>query len=195
MEEIWKPVIEYEGLYEVSSFGRIKSFHSWKEKILLPSKSRWYSNITFYNKLKLYSIWLHRLVAIHFIPNPNNLPLVCHKDEKLTNWSLYNWLDNLYWWTHKDNSQDRNRKWRANNNFQLNHPKPTLWKLWKDSATSRLVYQYTPDWNFIKKWYCIRDVERELWIKNPNISACCRWKYNQSWWFIWKYSLDLGETN
>ena len=146
----------------------------------------WYSRINLYKNLINKSNSIHRLVAQHFIPNPNNLPCVLHRKEDLDeNWRLYNWEDNLFWWTHTDNMRDKHNKWRANNHLQKNNF--MKWKFWKDHHSSKKVNQYSLEWEFIKTWDSLMDIERELWIKNVCISYCCRWKYKKSWWFKWEY--------
>ena len=107
-EEIWKDIKGYEGLYQVSSFGRIKSFKRYRDgKILRPGK---YSNGYMFVKLSLLntprntytkSYSIHRLVAEHFIPNHNSYPIVNHKDNNKEN----NDVDNLEWCTHSYNSK------------------------------------------------------------------------------------------
>ena len=112
MEEIWKDVVGYEGYYKVSNTGKIKSlrrvveksaniFVIKKEKELKLSIARGY----FFTKLcidrKNTNISVHRLVAIAFIPNPENKRCVNHKDGNKGN----NYLENLEWCTHSENIQ------------------------------------------------------------------------------------------
>lgn len=104
MEEIWKDVKGYEGLYQVSNLGRIKSFNymnTGKEKILKNrlDKGGYYS-IVLYKNGKYINKKVHRLVAEAFIPNLDNLPQVNHKDEN----KLNNRVDNLEWCTAKYNN-------------------------------------------------------------------------------------------
>lgn len=100
MKEVWKDVKGYEGLYRVSNFGRIWSCRFGRE--ISPAKSTdGYYQIRFYvNKSKkLFSV--HRLVAMHFIPNPENKAQVNHKDGNVEN----NRVDNLEWATQSENLQ------------------------------------------------------------------------------------------
>ena len=92
MEEIFKEIIGYEGLYWISNLGNVKSKH----KILKPviNKDGYYC-VSLSKKGKLKTYTLHRLIALHFIENPDNLPQVNHKDEN----KLNNNADNLEWCT------------------------------------------------------------------------------------------------
>lgn len=102
MAEIWKLIKDYEGLYEISNLGRVKSLPRngtiKTEKILTPNMSGRYARIGLRDKIKIkYSV--HRLVAEAFIPNPNNLPQVDH-----INGDRYdNRVENLRWVTAKEN--------------------------------------------------------------------------------------------
>lgn len=107
MKEIWKDIPNYEGEYQVSNLGRVKSFRasskygSQKEYILNPtSKENGYCNVTLYGKYGRHKYLVHRLVAEAFIPNPNNLPQVNHKDEN----PLNNAASNLEWCTAEYNN-------------------------------------------------------------------------------------------
>lgn len=103
--EIWKDIMGYEGLYKISNFGRIKSLDRFilrktgilsriKEKILKQNINNWgYLLVNLYKNTNAKSIKIHRFVAIHFIPNPSNLPEVNHIDGIKTN----NKLENLEW--------------------------------------------------------------------------------------------------
>ena len=121
MIEEWRPVVGYEGLYEVSNTGQIRSFdryvkysngriHLHKGKVLSPIKDKdGYLQVNLCYNGKIHQIKVHRIVAQAFIPNPNNLPQVNHKDEDKTN----NSVDNLEWCTVKYNNNYGSRKDKA----------------------------------------------------------------------------------
>ena len=110
MEE-WRSIPGYEGLYEVSNLGRVRSLdryvkysngmiHLHKGKVLSPGKDTdGYLKVVLNCNRKCKTITVHRLVALTFIPNPDNLPIINHKDEDKTN----NSVDNLEWCTQQYN--------------------------------------------------------------------------------------------
>ena len=112
MEEIWKPVVGYEGLYEVSSLGRVKSLEKtisrekngkWiqSERILKNShQGNGYLATTIYKNGKPKRINIHRLVCISFIPNTNKKPCVNHKNGIKSD----NRPENLEWVTFSENT-------------------------------------------------------------------------------------------
>ena len=109
MEEIWKDIKDYKGLYQVSNFGRVKSLPNTTHKneiILKPSITNGYYSVALNKFGKQKRIYIHRLVAESFIPNPYNLPQVGHKDENnfKTGDGCNNCVDNLEWCTQEENS-------------------------------------------------------------------------------------------
>ena len=98
MTEIWKDIKDYEGIYQVSNLGNIKSYYT--KKMLKPYINIYgYCRISLYKNHKCKNCAVHRLVAEAFIPNPNKLKTVNHIDED----KLNNCVDNLEWTTIKDN--------------------------------------------------------------------------------------------
>lgn len=97
--EIWKPVVGYESLYEVSNFGNVRSLNyrrTGQKKILSSTTSKeGYKKISLYKEGKMKQVYIHRLVAQAFIPNPNDYPIINHKDENPSN----NHVSNLEWCT------------------------------------------------------------------------------------------------
>lgn len=112
MEEIWKDIFGYEGYYQVSDLGRVKSMerkenrkwgNSVKEKIMKGSLNpKGYLGFCFRKERKEKTIHIHVLLAKAFIPNPNNYPIVRHLDDNRSNHKL----ENLAWGTTADNAKD-----------------------------------------------------------------------------------------
>ena len=109
-EEIWKDIPNFEGLYKVSNTGNIMSLYT--NKILKPSKHKdGYLLYNLHKNKKSYLMTGHRAVALTFIPNPENLPLINHKDENPSN----NNVDNLEWCSHLYNNLYSNNGRRSGN--------------------------------------------------------------------------------
>lgn len=187
--EEWKPIEGYEWLYEVSNLWRIKSLvdNHWlnREKILTWSISDWYLRVSLCKNKKHKNKTIHRVVATMFKENPENKPMVNHKDGNKLNCRE----DNLEWSTAKENTIHSWKNWLSQisekHHFKINHPMKG--KFWKNHNSSIPIIQYTLNWEFIREWDSMADVYRELLIAVSCISACCRWKNNNSWWYIWKF--------
>ena len=106
MEEIWKDIKEYEGLYKISNIGNVYSVK--RKKVMSPryNKARGYLDVLLTRNKKRKRFYIHRLVAKEFILNPNNYPIINHKDEN----KLNNNMENLEWCTVKYNNNYGNAK-------------------------------------------------------------------------------------
>ena len=98
-------VIGYEGLYKINQAGEV--FNVKRQKILKPTigNNKYYKLVLSKNNIKK-TYMIHRLVALHFIPNPNNLPIIDHIDRNRLN----NLIDNLRWVTNRDNCLNTYKK-------------------------------------------------------------------------------------
>lgn len=175
MEEIWKDIEGYEGLYQVSNMGRVRSL---TRNIILKNQiaRSGYKRIQLYKNNKGYKHFqIHRLVANAFIPNPDNLPQVNHKDENKAN----NRVDNLEWCDSKYNinyGTGKKRRGLSNTNGKCSKP----------------VLQYTLEGIFIKEWKSTMDVERNLGFAHTHISECCRGEQAYGYGYLWKYKNEEG---
>lgn len=174
--EIWKDYKDYEGLYMVSNWGRAKSLDTYikdrngtvrfcKGRILKPViVGRGYLKVNLYKNNKQKQYYVHRLVAEAFIPNPENLPEVNHKDEN----KLNNNAENLEWCDREYNC-----------NFGTRNEKVA-------KKCSKPVVQYTLDGQFVREWESIRECGRNG-FNQGNICMCCQGKLKKYKDFIWKY--------
>ena len=100
MKEKWKDIRGFEGFYKISNKGRVKSFHGKKPIIRKLNNSIGYRVLYLTKKPSIRELWsVHRLVAIHFIANPENKPEVNHIDGVRSN----NNVNNLEWCTSSEN--------------------------------------------------------------------------------------------
>lgn len=169
-EEIWKDIKGYEGLYQVSNSGRVRSLPRirktgsngstlYRGKILTPSiNKRGYKYISIHTKRNSSSkkLLLHRLIAEAFIPNPYALPIINHKDENKQN----NDINNLEWCDYTYNNRYGTAKARAQQT-----------KL--DNGTIRKVCKYNLDGTLISTYNSITEAAKDNQVLKSSISNCC----------------------
>lgn len=176
MKEIWKDIKGYEGLYQVSNLGNVKSISRYvirsgkrfkvNERILSPKiQKNCYQSVYLCNNGLKTKKYIHRLVAIAFLENPNLYECVNHKDEN----PLNNDVRNLEWCNHKYN---------MNYGTQIERRKKKV---------SKKVNQYDKNMNFIKCWESIREAERNGY-NSTMISLCCKGKKRTHGGFKWRYA-------
>lgn len=182
MEEEWKDIECYNGLYQVSNLGRVKSLNykrTGKEKILKQCKStKGYFHVSLYKNSEKKTLKVHKLVAAAFIHNPDGKPHIDH----INTIKYDNRVCNLRWCTAKENMNNPiSRK-----HFQVNAH--FAGKIGKDNCNSKAVYQYSLDGKLIRKWDSMMDVQRELGFIAGNISKCCLGKIKTAYGYKWKYA-------
>ena len=185
--EIWKDVENYEGFYQVSNLGRVKSLERdvflpngivnrhIEEKILVPILNAYgYSFVNLHKNGKSKAILIHRLVALAFIPNPENKPQVNHKDEN----PLNNRVDNLEWCTASYNANYGTKNQRCVQNRRS-------YKL-GDNPSAKPVF--CEELN--KTFDCAIRAEKELGVCGSSISNVCKGKRKTAGGFHWKFAND-----
>lgn len=190
--EIWKPVVGYEGLYECSSFGRVRSLNYRRtntiKNLSLSLSKDGYIKVHLWKNCKGKVLAVHRLVAEAFLPNPDNKPQIDHINTDKTNNTV--WLNedgsvnyektNLRWVTKKEN---------INNPLTIKHLSET--KIGNENAKSiyRAVLQYTKDGKLIKEWASMNSAARELKINKSGIYSCCNGinRVKSYGGYVWRY--------
>lgn len=197
-EEIWKDIPGYEGLYQVSDQGRVRSldrivahsrygFQSLKGRILRQHKNGdGYFQIGLNKDSHRKRYRTHRLVAQTFIPNPNSKPEVDHINTKRDD----NRIENLRWATLKEN-QNNSLTQKKRSDSMKGDKHPMYGKLGKTNPNSKPVYQVSMDGNIIRKWNALSEAERQTGTDESSISRCCQGKLNSSGGFRWIYASDL----
>ena len=187
--EIWRTAVyhgeTYEGLYQVSNLGRILSLnynHTGKPKLMNPgTDTDGYFKVNLRKNGETKTCYVHRLIAQTFIPNPENLPQVNHKDENKTNNFVFLNEDgtvnkeksNLEWKTPKENSNHGTRNERiskANTNGKLSKP----------------VLQLSLTGELIREWPSTSECERNG-IDQGVVCRCCNGKQKTHKGFRWEY--------
>ena len=172
-KEIWKDIPGYEGLYQVSSLGRVKSLvrkGKKQEIILRQSENGWgylQVRLTKNSISKTYKV--HRLVAQAFIPNPQNYRCIDHINTIRTD----NRVENLRWVSHKENSANPITKERVTSAVI--------------KRVGKIVMQYDIQGNLIKTWDTPAQAAKTLGICDGPIRKCCLGKESTYKGFIWKY--------
>lgn len=180
-KEIWKEVNGFEGQYEVSNKGRIRSvdrlvnqqgrIQLYKGCIMSPYvNNSGYLMIRLSKGNKKYSFTIHRIVACAFVANPNNYPCVNHKDEDKMN----NNSENLEWCTNK---------------YNINYGTATLRRSVKMGTK---ICQYDLEGNLIRQYFSIKNAAKVNGLSSSTIGDCVRGYICQSHGYIW---IKTNESN
>lgn len=185
-EEIWRDIKGFEGLYQVSNLGRVKSVerltirngrnYPIKEKLLsLHHDKDGYIVVSLSNLGKSSPYKVHRLVCEAFLPNPENKPCVDHistiKDD--------NRVENLRWCTHKENCNNPISHQKLLNTIQPRYS--------KDNPNAKAIIQFTTNGEVIRKWNCMDDAAKAFNVHYIGISKCCRGVLKTAYGYVWKY--------
>lgn len=175
-QEMWIDIVGYEGKYQVSSFGNVRSLdyrQTGKTKILKPFDSgRGYSKIKLCVDGKQNTLSIHRLVAKAFIPNPIGKREVNHINGNTKD----NNVENLEWVTSKENMQ------LAYRNGQVKLPRVFP------------VVQLLKNGQVVRRWECASIAALTIGIDASSLTKCCKGKLKHCGGFMWKYEADMEAT-
>lgn len=184
MEEVWKDIKGFEGRYQVSNLGRVKSLARMvhhrasnrtkgfdcliHERIMkLHLSNSGYLFVTFNLGCSTCGKFIHRLVADAFIPNPDNLPEVNHKDEnKLNNVVCFNPDGSL-------DIQHTNLEW-CTPSYNMRYGKIAVVRQRGNIRNRKPIIQMTLDGIFVRKYKSIKDMYRITGINREGVSRMCR---------------------
>lgn len=195
MEEKWVDIHGFEGEYQVSNYGRVRSLdrmivfkdgrrRRYKGKVLSITSvtSSGYLEVKLSRNHTKISIYVHRLVAEHFCPNPDGKPTVNHNDENKFN----NRADNLCWMTQGENNTANGLAHRKNYNFS-EKCRESLKRVTENNR--KPVEQYDMNWNFIARYSCADEAMLSVEVKDRQyIAAACRNPRRTAGGYRWKYS-------
>lgn len=207
MKELWKDLKRFDNLYQISNKGRVRSLAH--NVILKPAKvayrkqekSDGYQVVNI--KKKIY--YVHRLVAEEFIPNPNKLPQINHKDGNKQN----NNVENLEWCTNSENilhayrlglisrtkskCSKKQKEWRKifAKKYHATKENTIFKEQWFKEKyakpNQKAIIQLNKKGNKIKEWDSMKLAGEQLNISKQNISACCRGIRKTAGGYVWKY--------
>lgn len=170
MKEVWKDIEDYEGLYQVSNFGRVKRVETGR--ILKGCKNTdGYHRVILYKNSVSSTKTIHRLVAQAFIPNPENKSDVNHIDEDKAN----NNVNNLEWSTRKENINHGTRNERNSKTQSI----PII-------ATNIKTGEST-------EFYGTKDCAIKLWLNPPSITNALKGRLKQTGGYTFKYKEETDE--
>jgi len=153
--EIWDDIISFDGLYQISNKGNIKNRNGKEIKKCNDSGKYHIVGLRKNQKTKTYLV--HRLVAINFIPNPENKRCVNHINGIKTD----NISENLEWCTYKENTEHA-----ISNNLKISTPLNAYW-------LSKKVFQFTMSGVFLNKFASCAEAQRVTGINKSSIARCC----------------------
>ena len=190
MEEIWKDVVGYEGLYQVSNLGKVKSSQRIAKfgrgtriapsTILANANCLGYKVVTLFKNGVKRTSRVHRLVAEAFLPNPNNFPQVNHKDGNKSNNLIYVNDDG------KIDFEKSNLEW-CSASYNIKHAYRVGLKKPHSNGFDRPVLCYDTEGNFVKEFPSESIAAKELGLRKDCISRVAKGKYKKTKNFIFKF--------
>ena len=197
-EEIWKDIQGYEGRYQISNLGNVKSLNyrnSKRSQNLVPKVNNYgYKWVELSNGIERKQLLIHRLVALAFIDNPLNYPIINHKDENPLNCTA----DNLEWCTNKYNveySMERHpeRFITVKTSKRFERAKRDFYKL-KTKYSNTHINQFSLKGEFIKQWLNFAELKHIKNYNSTSIKECCEGKRKTAYGYKWEFADDSVDS-
>lgn len=187
MEEVWKDIEGFEGWYQVSNLGRVRSVDRkyCRGIVLKPLKTQdGYHKIHLSKRRVQYSKLIHRLVAQTFLKNDLNLPEVNHINGVKTD----NSVENLEWVSHSENIKHSYRILgnKSPRSGLFGKDNPIFGKRGKDCKNSKMVQQIY-NGNVVAEFYGTCEASRLTKVSQGNIASCCRGERMRAGGYMWRY--------
>ena len=168
MFEDWRDIKGYEGLYQVSNLGNVRSLN-WKntgrvQNLYLKPHCKGYLQVELFKNSTRKMFTVHKLVALHFVEGYAKGKIENHKNENKTD----NRFDNLEWVSYSYNR---------------------IYSLSKEHRCDVPVAQYSLQGEFIKEWDTPIDIKHELGYSDWSIKECCKGKRKQAYGYKWQYAV------
>lgn len=174
MTEHWKPINGYEGLYEVSDLGNVRSLNlgnrGFTRNLYLKPHKDGYRQVELFRNGQKRMLTVHRLVAQAFLPNPNGYDQVNHIDFDRSNNDVSNleWCDASYNALHSWKNPKRKRRISKNGNER--------------------ICQYDRNLTLIREWESCIEIKREKGFNQTSIWECCNGKRKTAYGYCWRYA-------
>ena len=197
MKEIWKDIEGYEGLYQVSNFGKVRSVDRYNSRgcwikgcIIEPTNCKGYLQIVLFLNGKKSYYYIHRIVAEAFLPNPDNKPEIDHiNTDKTDNTVCLNEdgsvnyeKTNLRWVSHKENMNNPLTRKKQSTRFKG--------KIGHNTPASKIIAQLDKNGKLLKVWLCAMDAVRQEGYTQEHISSCCKGTLKTHKGYKWQYIDD-----
>jgi len=189
MEEVWKDIGGFEGLYQISNLGNVKSLNycgrGYAKNLVPKLNCKGYLWVILYRGASHKCVLVHRLVGTAFIDNPNSYPFINHKDEN----PLNNKVDNLEWCTGSYNVQyslalhpERYARFGHSNHNRRNRKKGIPYK------HNQEIIQYSKSGEEIQRFPNIATACIEEKWRMSSLLDCCKGIRKTAYGYIWRFA-------
>lgn len=191
--EIWKDIVGFEGRYQISNLGNVKSLNygnrGYARNLVPKTNNKGYKWVELTNGNSKKCLLIHRLVALAFLKNPNNYPVINHKDENPQN----NHVDNLEWCTTSYNNKYSIER-HPERFILLKHRKSRDYYKVKTKYFNVHINQFSKNGEFIKQWFNFAELKHIKNYNNTSIKECCEGKRRTAYGYKWEFADNNADS-